>query len=148
MFDEFDPSKLTPNQLQQLLALSTMDEQSTALDDQLAQARALQQAQSGGHRTELAAGLGGLGDAFRALGGLNKERTALAEKQELLGKKQQARELFGKLMFGGGGGAPAGHSLEVPSAPVPFGYAPVAEEQVPNSPMPFAFGYSPGMWRR
>ncbi len=135
---DFDFSQLTPEQIQQLLQLGTMDEQDQAIMEQLRAAQALQQSQSGGHRTALAAGIGGLGDAFRAFGGTMKERQARAQRSELLDKKRAGRELFAKLLFGPQG-APEGARSVAPAAPLSY-----EEPEEPADP----YGYVPGMYKK
>jgi hypothetical protein len=136
-----DPTQLSPELMQQLMALSTLDEEGQGYDEQLAQAQALMQPVGGGHTTGLGAALGGIGDVLRSGIGAYKGSQAHKSKSELLGKKTAGRNAYANLLFGLGGGAQPGMDAGIQPAP-PMGYA------APGDDHPQQYGYSPGMWNQ
>lgn len=132
-----DLSQLTPEQLQQLIALSTLDEEGESFDEQMQQAQALQQPSGHRYSTGLGAALGGFGDVLRSAYGGYQARQAKEGKADLLKRKGEGRKTFADLLLGAGRSIPEEQGL---SAPVAFG----EEEQM----APFAYGYRPGMGGR
>lgn len=142
----FDPSQLSPELLQRLLSLGTMDEQDAMLQEQLAQAEALAKPQ-GGYSTPTGAALGGLGNLLNGLTSKRKQGEIGRKREDLLKQKQALRSEFGGLFgFGarpvapvypdGGTAAPAAGG----AAPSPF------DNLRPATPFGYGgrYGYIPG----
>jgi hypothetical protein len=94
---------LTPEQLQQLMQLGSMDEQDADLQQQLAQAQALGAPTEQHALTPTAAVLGGLGNIFKGLTAHRQEGDIRRKRDDLQRKKSEARQLFAQQL---GFGAP------------------------------------------
>lgn len=87
-------SQLSPEEIAELMGMGTLDERGSLLDQQLAQAQALRQPQSGPHSTGMGAALGGLGDAVRSFSGGIQELGLRDQQRGLLNQKDQGRQKF------------------------------------------------------
>lgn len=94
--DDFNAmlSSLSPEELQQLLGLGTLDERGALLSNQMAQADALMQPQGRQYSTGLGAALGGIGDLTRQIAGTRQQEALLKQQEALLGKKDAGRGLY------------------------------------------------------
>lgn len=87
-------SQMSPEELEQLLGMGTLDERGAMLNQQMAQAEALRQPSGQQHSTGWGAALGGVGDMARQIAG-TRQMDALRQQQEaLLGKKDAGRGLY------------------------------------------------------
>ena len=84
-------SQLSPEQVSQLLGLSTLDEEGSALERQMAQAQALQQPAGRRHTTTLGSAFGAAGDVMRGIRGGLDERSLREKQQGLIGQKRKGR---------------------------------------------------------
>lgn len=96
--DESIFSQLTPEQLQQLLSLGTLDEQGSLLEQQLAQAQALRNPMGGQRSTGLGAGIAALGDTLRGVSGAIQEGRIRKEQEALIPKRQSGRSILADLL--------------------------------------------------
>lgn len=91
-----------------------MDE-GAALDQQLAQARALRNPASGQHSTGMGAALGGLGDVFRSISGAGQEQVIGGQQKQLRGDMQGEASSragdYAKWLRMRGNAGPGGQSL-------------------------------------
>jgi hypothetical protein len=87
-------SSLSPEEIHQLMGLSTADEQEAQLQAQLQQAEELRRAKSGAHTTGLGAALGGLGDVVNSGIGAYQQHKLHGQEQDLLGQKRAGREKY------------------------------------------------------
>lgn len=94
--DDFEAllSTMSPEELQQILGLGTMDERGALLQQQMAQAEALRQPSGRQYSTGWGAALGGLGDAAKFIAGSRQMDKTQAGLEELLGKKDAGRGLY------------------------------------------------------
>jgi hypothetical protein len=96
MYD--DLSGLTPEEIQQLIGLSTLDEQGSQLEQQLAQAQALRQpGQSYG--TPIAAGLGGIADVINAYKSSKQTKAIRGEQAKLMKQKTDGRNVMAEALM-------------------------------------------------
>lgn len=96
MMDDFNAllSQMSPEELEQLLNLGTMDERGALLQQQMAQAEALRQPSGRQYSTGLGAALGGIGDLTRQIAGTRQMDTLRQQQEALLGKKDAGRGLY------------------------------------------------------
>lgn len=87
-------AQMSPEELEQLLGLGTLDERGGMLQQQMAQAEALRQPSGQQYSTGWGAALGGVGDLTRQIAG-TRQMDALRQQQEaILGKKDAGRGLY------------------------------------------------------
>lgn len=136
--DEFDYfaflQSLTPEQMQQMQGMGTLDERGQSLEEQLAAAQALQNratAQRGTLGGAIGSGLGGVIDAVR--GGM-QERDVRQQQADVLGQKDAGRTAYSEALRRfiqqrqqagvqdamRGGAAKAGGMLPPEASPVSF----------------------------
>lgn len=108
MLDEGILSQLTPEELQQLMGMGTLDERGQLLQQQLQMADALRQPQAGEHSTGLGAALGGLGDVLRGTIGGIAGKQAMGKMEGLMGQKDAGRNTFLQAFLKGQRGGAAG----------------------------------------
>ncbi|AAK94390.1 hypothetical protein Mx8p55 [Myxococcus phage Mx8] len=96
MTNDFDAllQQMTPEELEQLIGLGTLDERQGLLDQQMAMAQALQQPSGKQSSTGWGAALGGLGDVVRGFQGQHKLQQAQAGMEDLLAQKDAGRLLY------------------------------------------------------
>jgi hypothetical protein len=117
-------SSLTPEEMEQLMGMGTLDERSALVQQQLSQAEGLR-AKSGAEWAQgpgasgLSAALGGLGGLANSIAGTVQGGRASEELQGLLGKKDAGRNLYAQLLRRQGQGAPAVQPAAGPA--MPFG---------------------------
>jgi hypothetical protein len=114
----------SPEELEQLMGMGTLDEKGGLLEQQMAQAQALRSNHSQGHSTGLGAGLGGLADILNGYASGRQQKETGEQQQALLAQKDSGRNLYADLLRRGRmKNAGAADSLGVvPNAPVsPFG---------------------------
>lgn len=87
-------SQMTPEELEQIFGMGTLDERGALLNQQMAQAEALRQSSGKQYSTGLGAALGGLGDVTRMVGGTMDMNRLQKEQEALLGKKDAGRGLY------------------------------------------------------
>jgi hypothetical protein len=87
-------SQMTPEELEELLALGTLDERGGLLQQQMAQAEALRQPSGRQHSTGLGAALGGIGDLTKFIGGTRQMDDLRAKQEALMGQKDAGRGLY------------------------------------------------------
>jgi hypothetical protein len=114
----------SPEELEQLMGLGTLDERGALLDGQLAQAQALRTNNSQGHSTGLGAGLGGLSDVLNAYSSVRDQKAVGAEQQALAGKKDAGRNLYVELLRRRGA-QPTAEAPTQPTAGLSFGLDPL-----------------------
>lgn len=93
---------LTPEQVQQILHLGTLNQQNGMIDDQVQQALAGAKPSGVQHTSPMGALFGGLGDAAREVGGAAKAHQLRGQQQQNLTDQEKARQLFAQLLRGGG----------------------------------------------
>lgn len=115
-------SQMSPEELEQLLGLGTLDERGEALQQQMALAQALQQP-TGGHPsiTPLGGALGALNNGLRYIHGANKLEKLQKDQEALLAKKDEGRGLFVDAMRRRAAGLPATEAMPAPVAPFALG---------------------------
>lgn len=96
----FDLSQLSPEQLQQLMALGSLDEQGGDLDKQMEQAQALGQQQTSPHSTWGGAALGGLAGLINQLKSGHDVTQIQGQKAALRDKKSDVRGMYAQLLRG------------------------------------------------
>ena len=135
---------LTPDQLQQLMQLGSLDEEGGQLQDQLAQAQALQSAPMTHHVSPFGAAFGGLAGAINSYRGAKEEKSLRARQQDISKQKQDARALYARALMG---------ATATPAEMGPAGGLQEAQLLGPNANSPVAtgpaygsqpFGYTPG----
>lgn len=90
-------ANLSPEELQQLMGMTTLDERGGVIQDQIAQALAMRQPVSGQHSTGMGAALGGLGDVLGNIGGGIQNKMLRGEQQGNLAKKDAGNSLYGSV---------------------------------------------------
>jgi hypothetical protein len=101
--NEYDSllSRLTPEQLQQMMELGSLDEQGGLLHEQMAQAEALRKP-SGVQGYGAAGGLfHGLADGINNISGAIRQKQLYGEQKDLLGKKTKGRSTLVELLRSG-----------------------------------------------
>ena len=137
----FDMSQKTPEErdalLSALMELGVLDEQGSALDEQMAQAQALAQPSGRRNTTPVGAVFTGMADLLNAGSGHLKQQKLREQQGVLQGKKVKGRKVYGDLIFGGGGQpkAPADPAPWVQFATRPPVEPPEDFEVQPSSPM-------------
>ena len=86
--------QMTPEELEQLLGMGTLDERQNMLGHQMAQAEILKQGSGKQYSTGMGAALGGLADVIRAGQGQYQMQQAQAGMEDLLGQKDAGRALY------------------------------------------------------
>lgn len=117
-------AQASPEELEQLMGLGTMDERGGLLEQQLAQAQALRTNNSQGHSTGLGAAFGGVADMLNGYASGAQQKGLGAQQQGLLGQKDAGRNLYLELLRRRGApqNAGAGDVLGVaPGQLPPFG---------------------------
>jgi hypothetical protein len=117
-------SQATPEELQQLLGLGTLDERGGLLEQQLAQAQALRTNNAAHHSTGLGAGLAGIGDALTGYASGAQQKALGAQQQALLAQKDAGRNVYVDLLRRRPGAATAGAGDFLGAGPAqlsPFG---------------------------
>lgn len=99
---DFDFSQMTPEQLDALMELGVLDDQDSQLQQQMAQAQALQQPSEHQYRTPAGALIGGLGNIFNAGMGGYQQTQIQKQQQDILDKKRKGRKLYAEMMLGRG----------------------------------------------
>lgn len=122
---------MPPEMVDQLLGLSVMGEKGGLLQEQLAQAQAMGQPSGRQFSTGMGAGLGGLGDLLRQLGGGLREKDLRGQQSALLSEKLAGRKALAGLI-----GAPGLDPSTVPDVSEP--------EMIPMGGMLAGSGASPG----
>jgi len=89
---------MTPEELEQLLGLGTLDERQQMLGHQMAQAELLRQPSNKHYSTGWGAALGGLADVVRAGQGQYQLEQAQQGMEDILGKKDAGRVAYGELL--------------------------------------------------
>lgn len=86
--------QMSPEELEQLISLGSVDDRQKALLQQMAQAEAL--GQMGGERysTPLGAALGGIGDVARGFASQGRLKDLQAQQQDLLSQQDDGRGLY------------------------------------------------------
>ncbi len=123
---------LSPEEIQQLMGMGSLDEQGAQLDQQMAQAQALRQPSGENYSTATGAIAGGIGDTIRAIGGALQTRKIREQQKALTGKKDAGRSLYANTIAGrnvdmnGLGGlqpatAPQGPGMDPSELALPFG---------------------------
>ena len=90
--------QMTPEELEQLLGMGTLDERQAQMERQRQQAELLRQGSNQQYNTGMGAALGGLADVIRAGQGQYQLENAEAGIQDILGKKDAGRKSYGDLM--------------------------------------------------
>lgn len=91
-------SSATPEELEQLFGMGTLDERGGLLDQQLAQAMALRQGGGRQHTTGAGAALGGIGDVLNGVRSFQQEQQIRGQQQDLLGQKDAGRNLYVEML--------------------------------------------------
>lgn len=147
---QVDVSKLSPEQLQQLMDLGALDEQGGDIDKQMQQAMALQAPAAQQHTTGAGATFGSLGNIINGMRGGLQQKDLQAQQKDILKQKTDARTLYAKLMQPQAAQAPA--AVQAPGG-VPQIQAMQGPQQQPppalaaQSPFSFGggpYGYTPG----
>ncbi|WFG54196.1 hypothetical protein Mx9_p89 [Myxococcus phage Mx9] len=86
--------QMTPEELEQLIGLGTLDERQSLLDKQMAQAEALMQQGGGRYSTPLGAALGGLAGVGQSVMGTKQQQDAMEQQRAILGQKDVGRGLY------------------------------------------------------
>lgn len=96
MSPDFDAllQQMTPEELEQLLGLGTLDERQGMLGHQMAQAELLKQPSNKQYSTGWGAALGGLGDVIRAGQGQYQLEQAQQGMEDILAQKDAGRGLY------------------------------------------------------
>lgn len=89
---------IPPEVLEQLIALSTLDEQEDQLAQQMARIQALRDRGSQRHTTGTGAALGAIGDALGGVMGATRSMDMQRQMAELLRKKEAGRQQYADLM--------------------------------------------------
>jgi hypothetical protein len=97
--EEFDISMLSPEQLEILLGLSTADERSRLVEQQLAQVGALRQPQPN-WKTSAGAVTGGAATLVDNFGDIIERKSLAAKQEEQLAAKERARAEFVRALQG------------------------------------------------
>lgn len=97
--DEFDLSMLSPEQLEMLLGLSTADERSKLVEQQLAQVGALRSPQPN-WKTSTGAVTGGAATLVDNFGDIIERKALAAKQEEQLAAKERARAEFVRALQG------------------------------------------------
>jgi hypothetical protein len=84
-------SQMTPEELEQLLGMGTLDERGGLLQQQMMQAEALRKPSGQQYSTGLGAALGGMGDLARTIGGTMDMGRLQKEQEALLSQKDAGR---------------------------------------------------------
>lgn len=92
--EEFDLSQFTPEELQQILGLAGLGEQSDLLRQQLEQANALRSAGISQYSDPQAQAVGGIGSMASSLAGILGGMKTKGEMQDLSGQREAARLLY------------------------------------------------------
>lgn len=149
--DDFELySSLSPEALQQLLGLGSIDSQDALLQDQLAQAQDFGKARGGNYAASpVGAAFGALGDVVRGVGGGIQQHNLMGQRSALIDQQKQGRSAYAAAMaealkkkFGGqpvGGSMPGDAALLEPLAPQAVASS-VDENGVPLAP----FSLPPG----
>ena len=87
-------SSLSPEELEQLLGMGTLDERGTLLEQQLQQAEALRNPSGQGHLTGLGGALGGFSNAVRDVQGAYTQGKLREQQAALLAQKDAGRGLY------------------------------------------------------
>lgn len=135
-------SQMTPEQLQQWMELSGMDEQGQDLDAQLAQAQALRQPQSP-HTSGWGAALGGIGDIINTANSGMQSKDIQGKKKTLLQQKLDARKSYAQQL------AETLRGPQAPQAPPPITPLASISPTDPSNLGPvqdprYGYGYIPG----
>jgi hypothetical protein len=96
-------ANLTPEQRQNLLQvmqLGGLDEEGGQLQDQLAQAQALQSAPMVHHVSPLGAAFGGVAGALNSYRGAKEEKSVRARQKEITQQKGDLRALYARALMG------------------------------------------------
>lgn len=130
-------NQFSPEQLQQLIQLGTVDEQQQGFQEQLAQAEALRQhaMQQGQHRSPLAAGIGAIGNVVGGVRGRLDSDAARKGIADALSRKTAGRTAFANML-----GQPQPQPGPAPMPPPP--------QPPPPSPSPMPGGGIPPMLQR
>lgn len=88
----------TPEELQQLLGMGTLDEKGGALEQQMAQALALRQGGGRQYSTGAGAALGAVGDVLNGVRSHQQEGELKKQQEALLGQKDAGRNLYVELL--------------------------------------------------
>lgn len=111
-------SQMSPEELEQLLGLGTLDERGEALQQQMALAQALQQPMGGQPSiTPLGGALGALNNGLRYIHGQNQMEELQKQQQALLASKDKGRRDFVSALRRQGEASPM---LEGVTPAVPF----------------------------
>ncbi len=95
---------MSPEDIEQIIGLGSMDEKGQALDLQMQQAQELARPKSGRHSSVAGTVIGGLGDLLGAGVGAYGQYKTREQQQELLDQKEAARKKYAKgALFGLGG---------------------------------------------
>lgn len=84
-------SQMSPEELEQLLSMGTLDERGDLAQQQMAQAEALRKPSGQQYSTGWGAALGGVGDMARFIGGTRGMEASQADLEAILGKKDAGR---------------------------------------------------------
>lgn len=87
-------SQMSPEELEQLLGLGTLDERGGMLNQQMAQAEALRQPSGRQATTGWGAAFGGAADGLRNIQGMQQMDAIRKQQEALLGKKDAGRGLY------------------------------------------------------
>ena len=90
---------MTPEEIEQLLGLSTAEDENAMLQAQLAQAQEL--ARGSGNRYQTAGGafLGGAGDLLQAIAGHRDQKALRAKQAELISRQGAGRKQLGQSIY-------------------------------------------------
>jgi hypothetical protein len=99
-----DLDTLSPEQMQQLLRLGTLNRQDDIIQQEIERAMAQGQPSKAQHTTGIGALFGGMGDAVRGVGSELRQRDLRGQQQANLDQEEQARNLFAQLLRRQGGG--------------------------------------------
>lgn len=87
-------SQMSPEELEELLRLGTLDERGALLEQQLAQAQALRQPDNRQHYSGFAGAMAGLSNAANNVYGAYQQKKLGEQQQALLGQKDAGRGLY------------------------------------------------------
>lgn len=87
-------SQLSPEDLEQLFGLGTLDERGDLLSQQMAMAEALRRPSGQQHTTPIGAALGGIADVAGAWGGSLAEQKLQGQQADLLKQKDAGRKAY------------------------------------------------------
>ena len=102
------PDGITQAEQQQLLGMGTLDERAALLEQQLAQAAALRQADNREHYSGAAGALSGFSNAANNVAGAYMQKQAMDQQKQLLDQKDEGRNTYASVLqrlLGGAGGA-------------------------------------------